>query len=216
MTKSHKNPHKSQSKPRRRKLLLWLALVVVIFSIGLTIGFFRSESPQPEEVVETTAVAEETRNVVLYFASADGLSLVAESRDIAACTDEDVCIMDTLNELLSGPRDDELTPIFSPQVVARSVSVDGSLIKVDFSPELVDAHPGGTQSELLTIYGLADTLAVNFPYLRQVEISVDDVPLETLKGHVDLRRPVVPDFSLVEEGVVPIGLIDDQAVERSE
>jgi hypothetical protein len=76
-------------------------------------------------------------------------------------------------------------------------------VNVDFSQELISAHPGGTQSELLTIYGLADTLAVNFPHLRQMRVLVDGVPVATLKGHVDLRQPISPDFSLVEEGMAP-------------
>jgi hypothetical protein len=29
---------------------------------------------------------------------------------------------------------------------------------------------------------------------------VEGTPVATLKGHVDLRQPINPDFSLVEEG----------------
>ena len=57
----------------------------------------------------------------------------------------------------------------------------------------------------MTIYGLADTLAVNFPHLRQMRVLVDGAPIATLKGHVDLRQPIHPDFSLVEEGMAPVG-----------
>jgi spore germination protein GerM len=153
---------------------------------------------------------------VLYFASADGQALIAESRDIQACPDETSCLLDTVKALLAGPQDADLAAVFPQQVAVNNVQVEDSLVKVDFSRELVSAHPGGTQSEMLTVYALVDTLSVNFPHLRQVEIHVDGVPLETLKGHVDLRRPVVPDFSLVEEGAVPIGLTGDQSAERSE
>lgn len=216
MTKSYHTPRKSQMNSRRSRLWLWLILIVVVFSIGLTIGFFRTEAPQKDEVVKTAPVVEETRNIVLYFAAADGQSLVAESRDIQACADEIGCLVDTVKELLVGPQDEDLAAVFPQQVTINNVLVEDSLVKVDFSQELVSAHPGGTQSEMLTVYGLVDTLSVNFPHLRQVEIQVDGVPLETLKGHIDLRRPVVPDFSLVEEGAVPIGLAGDQPVERGE
>jgi len=50
---------------------------------------------------------------------------------------------------------------------------------------------------LLTVYALANTVAVNFPHLRQLRILVEGAAVETLKGHVDLRQPLVPDFSLV-------------------
>ena len=55
--------------------------------------------------------------------------------------------------------------------------------------------PGGSLPELLTIYGLADTIAENFPHLRQVRILVEGEPVATLKGHVDLREAVKADFS---------------------
>ena len=51
-------------------------------------------------------------------------------------------------------------------------------------------------SELLSVYSVVDTLAVNFPYLRQVRFLVEGQPVATLKGHVDLRQPLAPDFNL--------------------
>jgi hypothetical protein len=50
---------------------------------------------------------------------------------------------------------------------------------------------------LLTVYALADTVAVNFPHLRQLRILIEGGAVETLKGHVDLRQPLAPDFSLI-------------------
>jgi hypothetical protein len=47
---------------------------------------------------------------------------------------------------------------------------------------------------LLTVYGVANTLAVNFPHLRQVRFLVAGQDVETLRGHVDLRAPVPADF----------------------
>jgi hypothetical protein len=98
----------------------------------------------------------------------------------------------------------------------RNVTVTNSLVSVDFSQELIAAHPGGTQSELLTVYGLADTVAVNFPHLRQVQISVEGSPVATLKGHVDLRQPVNPDFSLVQEDLSPAGKMTSMPSGRDE
>jgi hypothetical protein len=73
--------------------------------------------------------------------------------------------------------------------------VDGGTAVIDFSRDLVSSHPGGSSSELLTVYGLANSLAANFPHIRQVRILVDGEPVESLKGHVDLSRPVQADFS---------------------
>jgi spore germination protein GerM len=117
---------------------------------------------------------------------------------------EEDCLREMVQALIAGPQGD-LAPILPEQVALRDLVVDGSLVSLDFSHELIAAHPGGTQSELLTTYGLADTLAVNFPHLRQMQILVEGTVAATLKGHVDLRQPISPDFSLVEEGLAPAG-----------
>ncbi len=61
---------------------------------------------------------------------------------------------------------------------------------VDFSPELSSKHPGGSLSELLTVYAIVDTLTVNLPAIVRVQILVDGKEVDTLAGHVDLRRPL--------------------------
>jgi spore germination protein GerM len=159
--------------------------------------------------------SQRTREVILYFASTDGQSLVAETRKINECQLDEDCLRDTVEALIAGPQSD-LVPILPDQVSLHAISVDDSLVSLDFSQELIAAHPGGTQSELLTIYGLADTLTVNFPHLRQVQILVDGAQATTLKGHVDLRLPINPDFSLVEEGMAPTGKMINLPVGRDE
>ncbi len=204
MSKSYHEPRKSQRRPWRKRMILWGALVVLLFCVGLVVGYFKTrEAPQVAPVaVETSALA--TRDVVLYFASADGQALVAETREINECQLDEDCLRDTILALIAGP-ESGLAPILPTQVTLRGVSVADSMVSVDFSQELIAAHPGGTQSELLTVYGLVDTLAVNFPHLRQMQILVEGALVATLKGHVDLRQPIYPDFSLVEEGREPAG-----------
>ena len=206
MSKSNYKPNNLKKRSYRKSLILWGALVVLVFVVGLVVGYLKTaEAPQPPPSVVETSV-EKAREVILYFASVDGQALVAETRDIAACEQDEDCLRGTVRALIAGSQQ-ELAAILPPQVVLNDVSVEGSLVNVDFSQELVSAHPGGTQSELLTIYGLVDTLAVNFPHLRQMRVLVDGAPVATLKGHVDLRQPINPDFSLVKEGMAPVGTI---------
>jgi spore germination protein GerM len=206
MPKSNYEPNNLKKRSYRKYLVVWGALAVLVFVVGLVVGYLKTaEAPQPLPSAVVTSVVT-TREVILYFASVDGQSLVAETRDIAECQQDEDCLRDTVRALIAGSQS-ELAAILPPQVVLNDVSVEGSLVNVDFSQELISAHPGGTQSELLTIYGLADTLAVNFPHLRQMRVLVDGAPVATLKGHVDLRQPINPDFRLVEEGMAPVGRI---------
>ncbi len=156
------------------------------------------EAAQAPETAEPAVVVED-RDVLLYYATSDGLALASFSAKIAGCEQEVDCMQNLLGRLAEGPgaAGGDLTPVLPAGTRVLGVAVDGDLAEVDFTRTLLDAHPGGSRSELLTVYGIADTLAVNFPWLRQVRIKVEGNPVDTIKGHVDLRLPVVPDFRLV-------------------
>jgi spore germination protein GerM len=67
---------------------------------------------------------------------------------------------------------------------------------VDLSAEVASAHPGGSVSELLTIYTVVNALTLNLPAVTSVQILVDGKEVDTLVGHVDLRRPLAKSVEL--------------------
>lgn len=69
---------------------------------------------------------------------------------------------------------------------------------VDFSSDLVSAHPGGSMSELLTVHTIVHALTNNLPGITAVQILVEGKEVDTLAGHVDLRRPLARDAAWVE------------------
>ncbi len=182
---------------RQNLLLLAFLLLLVVFG-ALVVRKFLGTTPKggrPASVAETPAAE---REVLLYFAAKDAAYLVAESRQIPDCLEETECLMETVQALVDGPVGD-LAPIFPSHAQVRGVVVEEGVAVVDFSPEVAAGHPGGSMSELLTVYGLADTLAVNFPHIRQVRILVEGKEIPTLKGHVDLREPVKADFRFARD-----------------
>ncbi len=60
------------------------------------------------------------------------------------------------------------------------------------------AHPGGSLDELLTIYTIVNALTMNLPAVTSVQVLVDGKEVDTLAGHVDLRRPLTKNVSWVE------------------
>jgi Sporulation and spore germination len=69
---------------------------------------------------------------------------------------------------------------------------------VDLSREVASAHPGGTVDELLTVYTLVHALTENLPAVTAVQLLVDGKEVETLAGHVDLRRPLAKNPAWVQ------------------
>lgn len=194
------------SLPNRRLLLLALAALLLVGG-GLLLRALLSPPPAPKPAPPVAQAPPRTHEVILYFGAADGTHLVAESRQIPDCEEEQQCLQSTLQALLTGPAAGAGDPVLPPGTALRGIHQDDQgLATVDFSNELVAGHPGGSMSELLSVYSVIDTLAVNFPYLRRVRFLVEGQPVATIKGHVDLRQPLAPDFSLTrppagEEGV---------------
>jgi len=97
-----------------------------------------------------------------------------------------------LLELIKGPGSELVSPL-PPGIQLRQLYIDGQGIAyVDFGPALRDLHPGGSRAELLAVYSIVDTLAYNFDQVKRVKILIEGSEIETLAGHIDLRRPLKP------------------------
>ena len=67
---------------------------------------------------------------------------------------------------------------------------DSATLYLDFRPELVTRHPGGSAAEYFTLSSIVRTLGTNFPEVARVQILVDGQPIESLAGHFDASKPI--------------------------
>lgn len=134
------------------------------------------------------------REVVLYFASADGEALEAEVRSIPR---QEGIARATVNQLISGPKADGLLPTIPAATILEDINIKDGVCIVDFSEELRSDHPGGLKSEQLTVYSIVNTLS-QFDSVNQVRILVDGKAVESLAGHVDVSEAMAPYDSLVK------------------
>ena len=168
------------------------ALVGLIFLLVIIVIWALVQRSGPSSVSTGLSQTE----VLIYLATRDGTSLVPVKRTISP---EQASPQGLIEELLKGPRPDEPWVLPLPAGTRlHSVAVVDGVAYVDFSAEMIEFHPGGTTGELLTVYAVVNTLA-QLPEVEQVQIFVGGRELETLMGHLDLRTPLEPDFSLVLE-----------------
>ncbi len=196
----------------KKILLSLLGVLVTGVLVGYGLGLLMKQGQK--SAVRMPIVIEQQlppRELQLYFADTQGRYLVPEARQIPGCDVDQDCIQRLISELVKGSQQDSL-PIFPLQAQILSVELENDLVRIDFSQQLVDYHPGGSLSELLTVYGLTNSLAENFSYLRQVQILVEGEVLHTLKGHVRIDQPVYADFSFSRSTV---GSAPDVAEEQS-
>ena len=126
----------------------------------------------------------------LYYVSADGLRLTASERDVvyAEGTSEQAR---RIVEALLEPAPEGLVSALPPGTALRGLFVGGQGdAYVDFSGGLRTNHPGGSSSEILTVYAIVSALTVNLPAITSVQILIEGHEVDTLAGHVDLRRPL--------------------------
>ena len=126
----------------------------------------------------------------IWFASRQEDALVSERRRIPPnSTPYDRAKM-SLQELIAGPKS-EASGTVPPEVKVRDLFIDDQgTAYVDFSEALSRAHPGGAWAEMLTLRSIMQTLLANVPEIKQVQILIEGREVETLAGHIDIRRPL--------------------------
>jgi hypothetical protein len=81
------------------------------------------------------------------------------------------------------------------------VRIEGTLAEIEFNRTFFDAMPAGSSAEMAAVYSVVNTVAVNFPNLQKVKITVSGNQGDMLQ-HLDLSQALVPDYSL-EQSAVP-------------
>jgi len=205
-----------------KKMMIWIVVLALLaFFAGVAVVFNPFKITTAQQEVETPPVVAEStavqREVILYFGGIASPFLVQEVRFIDECSTDQECVVSLVQELIAGPVA-ELVPVLPSHALLLDVRIIDGTAQLNFNQALIDYHSGGSTSELLTVHALANTLAANFAYIREVMIRVDGKAVETLRGHIDLRQPIAADFSLVRQEIeVPSVELDPQtAGEQSE
>jgi germination protein M len=162
-------------------LLLVLLLMVARAPQAPTDDEARNEGPPP-----TPTPAPEQR-VVLLFLGGDGM-LYPELRVVRLPEEIEERVRVVVTELVSGP-EGTLAPLFTWEAELLGVWVDADgYAYVDIS-----APPGpltGSHTELGLVYGIVDSVLLNCPELRGVQLLLGGTEVDSLTGHLDLSRPL--------------------------
>jgi spore germination protein GerM len=199
--------------PRLANVLTAVGLAGLLAAVALTAprwsallrtpaASVEAEEPAAEETAPSPAEgptpgAGRRISVRLYFEAPDREGLLPEERDVAFSSDLSQQLRTVVEELAKGsttglvatlPAGTRVLEVF---VQARGVAF------VDLSSEAASGLPGGSKAELLTVYSIVNTIVTNFPAVSRVRIVVDDQPVASLGGHIDVSRPLPPDMTLV-------------------
>jgi spore germination protein GerM len=139
---------------------------------------------------------ERTINVKLFFQAADRPGLVMEERTVPFSSDLAMQLKAVVGELVRGSKSG-LVASLPPETKVLDVFVSPrGVAYVDLSKE-ASQGTSGSHDELLSVYSIVNSLTVNFPAVRRVQILLEDRPTDTLAGHVDLSHPLTADMTLL-------------------
>jgi hypothetical protein len=133
----------------------------------------------------------------LYYATADGQALAAVKREVPLAEGVRAQGREILESQLEAAPAPYLSVIPHGTTLRAFYVTDKGDAFVDLSPEVSTAHPGGSTNELLTVYAIVNAIATNLSSVQRVQILIGGMEVDTLAGHLDLRRPFQRDMSLV-------------------
>ena len=192
----------------------WLWLFVVIIAgmfiawlLFVTVPDLYQDNQDTEAIVPNEAPAELARltTATLFYVSDDGERLVGVKGNVVegdAPVDQARHVLEAQFRGVEPP----LTSTIPEGSLVRAVylTVRGDAF-VNLSREISSRHSGGSLGELLTIYTIVNAVTVNVPTIRAVQILIEGHEVDTLAGHVDLRRPLTPREEWIDSASAEVG-----------
>jgi spore germination protein GerM len=189
-----KRKKRSSKKGRGGKIVF----VLILIGIGLAALFYQQIYDSIKPLFERWSVLVEKKEVLLYFSDSEGEYLIAEKRPILKKNEVKEEAKETILELIKGPKG-KLIPTLPPRTKLLTLQInDAGVAKVNFNPALSKDHPGGSSAEMMTVYSIVNSLALNFPQIKRVQILIDGKSIETITGHLSLRQPISPKPDLIK------------------
>lgn len=180
------------------------AALLALVAWGVTAMIERLSQPEPPvAATPVPAPAAETPHILatLFFATPEGDALVSIRREVPLAEDLEAQGRHIVAAQLSEPPPAPHVSPIPPGTTLRAffITERGDAF-VDLSQEVSSAHPGGSLTELLTVHAIVNAVTANLPAVQRVQIMVDGREVDTIAGHVDVRRPLARDRSLVRDG----------------
>jgi len=193
----------------RRMILVMAAAAAVALVIGWFLASWLPRWLNAGEVVPaaaapgTPAVTERKIRARLFYVTEDGTQLVGLEREVPFAEGTENQARAILEEQFK-PAPVPFANALPPTTIVRAVFLtDRQEAFVDLSGDATTQHTGGSLDELFSVYSVVNALTVNLPAIQRVQILVDGKEVDSLAGHVDLRRPLPRNLTWVAAGDAP-------------
>jgi spore germination protein GerM len=188
---------KKRSKKKKGKGGILFFLVFVGVVLVLVVLFYQDIFNSIKPIEKKQSVPEAKRVVLLYFSDSEGEYLIGEKREILKKGNIKEEAKEVMTELINGPKG-KLIRTLPPQTKLLGLELnENGIARVNVNSALLKDHPGGSSAEIMTVYSMTNTLTLNFPQIKRVQILIDGKTVETIAGHLSIKEPVPPNPDLI-------------------
>lgn len=192
-----------KNKKKRKGVRILILSLIVFCALGFLIFFFLTlfDSVYPPVAGKGGQDrSREKQQVTLYFSDTNERFLIPEKRYIPRDGTQEGRAKEIIKALVDGSKTG-LVNTFPLKTDIISVRIESDqTARVNFGQNLAANHPGGSASEMATVYSLTNSLIANIPEIKKVRILIEGKEQGALKGHIDIREP----FSFNKEFVAPV------------
>jgi spore germination protein GerM len=177
-------------------VLLGAALVLL-----LVLGPRWLATPVQDAPIQTPTAPADARKIRarLFYVNEQGTGLTSVEQEIVygeGTVEQAKRIVEAQLAPVQAPLVSAIPPDTKLRTVFFTKTAD---LYVDLTAEVQRNHPGGATNEILTVYALVSALTSNLPAISSVQILIEGREVDTLAGHLDLRRPIEPDARWVTD-----------------
>jgi hypothetical protein len=192
-----------KNKKKRKGVRVLILSLIVSCVLGFLVFFFLTLFDSVYPPVTGKGGKERSRErqqVTLYFSDTNERFLFPEKRYIPKDKTQEGQAKEIIKALVDGSKTG-LVNTFPLKADIISVKIESDqTARINFGQSLAANHPGGSASEMATIYSLTNTLITNIPEIKIVKILIEGKDPESLKGHIDIRNP----FTFNKEFIAPV------------
>jgi spore germination protein GerM len=163
-------------------------------------GTYSPDSPEPLRwEISPPYISAKSRDKAthLYFSDLDERFLTAEERVLPQYKTPTENAEAAIAALIAGPKENLSRTIPKETKLLSIYLTPNKTAYVDFDETITEKHPGGSTTELLTIYSIVNTLTLNFSEIENVKILIRGRERKVLAAHVSIQQPLSANLLLI-------------------
>ncbi len=193
----------------KKRLIYALMAIALVFFVTSIIIFIKNRAPNEEKPIQTQesqtaetdseSVEPHLLKLKVFYYTEGSEFMMPLSYEMQSMPIREELIKAYIELILKG-EENYIKPVpAGVQLRTAFFEPRKGMLVVDFSEELVNNFPGGSQAELEFIYYIVDNLCFNFEEIKMVKILVSGNEYQTLSGHIDIANPFFPNYSLLRD-----------------